>query len=771
MNVINRVGKPESGEVMSMRIIVICILLGMVSVFQPMRANSQTKVKVENNIVSKDTIYQDVIEKVVYSSLKRSNESAQTFSIVSPNENIRVEVTLAPSQISYTVSKEEQVVLKPSVLNLKLSTGNLVDGLVCVASVKQQVDDKLNLPYGERKDYRNHYNEMQFSLSNSNSVECKLTFRVYNEGVAFQFSFPENDNYSSVRIQGETTQFALPADMTAYIEPYNENGYTPKTISQSFSRTLIPLTLTSDGLCVCINEAANDNYPRIGLSGLGDGLLQSIRLGSSSSLKTPFSCPWRYMVIGEKPSDLVEGKEMMYGLNAILGEEQNAEWIKPGKVFRCVQLNTEMAKNSIDFCVEMNLQYMMFDAGWYGLGYGQSKERDPASDPTDVVDEIDMKAVCAYAEEKGIGIILYINKVGWNCYDNETMLDLYQSWGIKGLKLGFMDGYSAYGIQQVYSIVRGAYERNMVVNVHDEFRNTGMVFKYPNLLTAEGIKGNESIRNTGDHTTLLPFTRFLSGAADYTICYKGNDPEFNVPSVLNTTRGHQLAISVIFYSPLQHVFWYAIPGIYWIPEEVEFFKEVPTTWDDFKVSDGIMGEYASMARRKGDVWYLGTIGSNTEQSVTIPLDFLDANLDYDVIIYKDALEETIVKYETTLSALREEGVLTDEGLAMELWASGGQVCLFEPRVSTNIFVNKEESGWIIYPNPTSDMVTVKNDQSSDKHVDIKVFSLDGIEVYRQKISHLKNQFTLDLSFLAGGAYVMVIQAENEVKSLKFVVRK
>ncbi|HLW07386.1 MAG TPA: glycoside hydrolase family 97 catalytic domain-containing protein, partial [Marinilabiliaceae bacterium] len=273
---------------------------------------------------------------------------------------------------------------------------------------------------------------------------------------------------------------------------------------------------------------------------------------------------------------------MLYALNAQPFNANDWDWAKPGKVFRCMNLNTNSALESVDFCVDMNIDYMMFDAGWYGLGYGQSKENNPASNPLVVINGLDMETVTNYAAAKGIGVILYVNKVAWYNYDNQAMFDLYESWGIKGLKLGFVDGYSATGNQKVYGIIQEAANRKMLINVHDNFRPTGLIQKYPNLMTAEGVRGNEAIANTGDHNSLIPYTRMLTGATDFTICYLGNDPEYKRPSSLATTRAHQLAMSVMMYSPLQHVFWYAIPGIYHNPDEIELFTKLPVVWDDFK---------------------------------------------------------------------------------------------------------------------------------------------------------------------------------------------
>nr|WP_319401041.1 glycoside hydrolase family 97 catalytic domain-containing protein [uncultured Carboxylicivirga sp.] len=711
-----------------------------------------------------DTIYHDDVKVVMYSILKSTASTSHDYQLFSPDGNIELGVNIAVDQISYTVSKGASSILEPSILDLSISNGKLVSGVEILNVVNQNENEVIHFPYGERNTFENNYHEIVFNLKNKNGVYFNLRFRAYNQGIAFCFNFPESSSYNQLYINGETTQFSFATSLTAYAEPYNENGYTPKSVN-SISRTLIPLTLTGSALSVCINEANNDHYARIGLKSVGNNTLQSIYLGSNKICDVPFSCPWRYMVIGEQPKDLIENKQMVYGL--VEQSEENTSWIKPGKVYRCMQLTTEGAKNAIDFCDNMHFQYMMFDAGWYGLGYGQSRERDPSSDPTDVVDEINMEEVCAYAESKNIGVILYINKVGWNYYNNQTMLDLYASWGIKGIKLGFMDGYSATGVRQVYNIIKGAAKRNILVNVHDEFRFAGTNMKYPNLLTAEGIKGNESRSNTGDHTSLLPFTRFLSGAADYTFCFKGND---NKPTGLGTKKGHQLAISILFYSPLQHIFWYSLPTVYSVPVEVELFKEIPTVWDDYTVAAAHMGDYISMARQKGDVWYLASINDNISREFIVPLDFLDDQTNYAVTVYGDTDDDSIEKIKTTTDHMWSDGIITQEGLHVSLMASGGQVCKFEPKPSTGINDIKADSRFKVFPNPSNGIIKI-SDNTNGQLVSVTVVSVDGLKMYERKNVLLLEDGVIDLSMLKDGCYVLSIGTSNHVESHKIIISK
>lgn len=696
--------------------------------------------------------------------LKSSGELLTTQNIFSPDGSIQLTITINAGAINYSIQKNSEEVIAPSLLDLQLSDGMLVQGVSVVDLKMDSSDETIELPYGERPTVGNKYNEMTFLLMKDKCLNFSLVFRVYNEGVGFRFAFPDNNAVSNIRVVNEITQFILADAHTAYKEPYNEQGYTASNINGL--RSLVPLTLTGENLSLCINEAGNDKFARIALQGVGN-TLQTFFVGTTTTHLLPVEFPWRYIVIAESTNLLVENKEMLYGLNAQPFNAGEWDWVKPGKVFRCMNLTTESALESIDFCVDMNIDYMMFDAGWYGLGYGQSKEKDPASNPLKVINGLDMETVTNYAAEKEIGVILYVNKVAWYNYDNQAMFDLYESWGIKGLKLGFVDGYSSFGNQKVYEIIQEAAKKKMLVNVHDNFRPTGLVQKYPNLMTAEGVRGNEAVANTGDHNALIPYTRMLTGATDFTICYLGNDPEYKRPSSLATTRAHQLAMSVMIYSPLQHIFWYAIPGIYHNPDEIELFTILPVVWDDFKLVSGDMGKHVSMARRSGDDWYLTTMNNDTERNLEIPLDFLDSDVDYEVIIYRDAASKTITKVETSLQELKNNGTLFNNEMHTSLLSNGGEVVVF--RAFSNSTLSKTISADLkikLYPNPTSQILNI--DLGAYGASTVKIWSLVGEKVYEHTFLFPLKTEQINTTQLAKGVYIVVVETEHE-KFSEFIV--
>ncbi|MRR38956.1 alpha-glucosidase, partial [bacterium] len=254
---------------------------------------------------------------------------------------------------------------------------------------------------------------------------------------------------------------------------------------------------------------------------------------------------------------------------------------------------------------------------------------DPRRNPRK---DLDLHKAIAYARERNVGVILYVNHRALEKQIDE-ILPLYRDWGIAGLKYGFVHVGSQRWTTWVHEAVRKAARYDLLVDIHDEYRPTGYSRTYPNLMTQEGIYGNECMPD-GNHNTIVPFTRFLAGAADYTICYYHQRHIKNVEGI-KTTSAHQLALAVIYYSPLQFVFWYDKPSDYQGEPEVEFFEHVPTVWDTTAVVLGEIGKYIATVRRSGTTWFVGGITNNDERTLTIPLGFLDRGKSYVASLYTD----------------------------------------------------------------------------------------------------------------------------------------
>jgi alpha-glucosidase len=361
-------------------------------------------------------------------------------------------------------------------------------------------------------------------------------------------------------------------------------------------------------------------------------------------------------MVAETPGELLENNDIVLNLNQP-NQIQNTSWIKPGKVIRS-NLTTKDAKECIDFAAEHNLQYVHLDAGWYG------SEVDVTSVATtvDVNRELDIQELVNYGAAKGIGILYYINQRALTDQLDEVF-EQCRKWGVKGVKFGFVHIGSNRWSVWLHEAVKKAAEYQLMVDIHDEYRPTGFSRTYPNLMTQEGIRGNEEMPDA-THNTILPFTRYLAGAGDYTICYYNNR--------IKTTHAHQLALSVVFYSPLQFLYWYDKPGAYNGEKEIVFFDKVKTVWDDTKVLNGEIGQYITVARRSDNEWFIGAITNNDARKLTIRFDFLPEGKKYTARIYSDD-EKAKTKVKTETLTVSSKTVLNPE-----LLPSGGLAVWLKP---------------------------------------------------------------------------------------------
>jgi alpha-glucosidase len=256
---------------------------------------------------------------------------------------------------------------------------------------------------------------------------------------------------------------------------------------------------------------------------------------------------------------------------------------------------------------------------------------------------------------------------------------LFQKWGVRGIKFGFVEVGSHKWTTWLHDAVKKCAKYNLMVDIHDEYRPTGFSRTYPNLLTQEGVRGNEEMPEA-TNSTILPFTRFIAGAADHTICYyhrpelKPRLKETQNARVMKTTSGHQLALAVVFYSPLQFLYWYDKPEDSQDEPELEFFDKVSTVWDDTKVVDGEIGKHVTIARRKGDDWFVGTVTNTEKRDLKIPLSFLTPGKKYEASIYYDDPDSKV----RTKVSIKRIKVDISTVLETKLIASGGQAIWIRP---------------------------------------------------------------------------------------------
>ena len=569
----------------------------------------------------------------------------------SPDGNVVVEFDLKDTDDqqscpTYTIKHYDQVIIADSHLGLELKdAAPLQAGFEIVELSGTRHDSTYSPVYGEWKTIRDHYNQLVTELKEIRPPHRRLilTFRAYNEGAAFCYSLPQQDALNKFVILAEKTQFSFPSDHTAYAVYSAQGRYSKVPLSQIKNNCERPLTVEiNEGLFASVAEARLVDYARMRLSPDKDQPLTLVSsLHGEVSASTPMTTPWRVIMLGRSPGELLERNYLLLNLNEPCAIEDTS-WIKPGKVIREVTLTTAGGIACVDFAVEHNLQYVEFDAGWYGHEYSDDSDATTISvDPKRSKGPLDLHHVIDYAKQRGIGIILYVNRRALERQIDE-ILPLYEKWGIKGVKYGFVQVGSQQWTSWLHEAVRKAAKHHLMVDIHDEYRPTGYSRTYPNLMTQEGIAGDETKPSNSLTLTIL-FTRMLAGAADNTICYYDRRVDDNA------SHAYQLAKSVCFYSPWQFLYWYDRPNssprrtggagggrnVIGNEPELEFFDHAPTVWDDTKVLHGQIGVYAVIARRWRQNWFIGCMNADEPHTLDIPLDFLEKDRQYIAHIYSD----------------------------------------------------------------------------------------------------------------------------------------
>lgn len=517
--------------------------------------------------------------------------------------------------------------------------------------------------YGERSSVRDHYRAGTLYLSKKDNSGYRLNIevRAYNEGVAFRYFFPEHPKAIFHKVVGDLTEYALPAGTKAWTEQWAQAFFEYLNIDDIKHPVERALTLElPNGKWAALADADVDDWCLTKYLASTDkkNTLTSV-MYSPVDVVTYYATPWKIVMAADKPGELLEHNDIIQNLNPPCEIADAAAWVKPGKIMRETTITTEGAIATIDFCAAHNIPYMLFDWQWYMPCTSHD------GDATKVVAKLDMPRVIAYGKEKGVGIWVYVNQHALMKQMRE-LFPLLREWGIVGVKSGFVQYASHRWATWMHDMVRLAAENHLLMNIHDEYRPSGFSRTYPNLLTQEGICGNEEFPDA-THNVTLPFTRIINGAADYTICY--------FDKRLKTTHAHQLAASLVFYSPLQTIFWYDKPSFYHGEPEMEWFENLQTVFDDTKVLDGAPGKNITMARRKGQEWFVAAMTNNEGSEEEIPLTFLDKEKNYLACIYTDGGEKIKTSTQVKCTYLL---VNASQTMKFQLKPSGGAAIRLVP---------------------------------------------------------------------------------------------
>lgn len=572
--------------------------------------------------------------------------SAQTLlPLVSPSETLNAKIQVDGTSVRIGLYEKGDQVVDVKTLQLNLEENTLAGNWLVTNQKRNEVNQTWKPVCGERSLITDRYNELKLTLrSDANQKEMTLEVRLYDEGLAFRYAFDKLDFWNQTLLN-EKTQFLFKEDCKTWVTGMAQGAYSEKRLSTLSGAADRPQVIqVNDHRFVAIGEAALVDYSRMKLEKSETGFgVQSVLSGKVNLDLADYQSPWRYVMVAEHPGKLVEHNYFVLNLNEP-NQIANTSWIKPGQVLREVTLTTAGSLACIDFAAENNIAYVLFDAGWYGA------EEDMKSDATTVTIDparskgpLDLPKVIEYANSKGVGILVYVNKKALHQQLDE-ILPLYKKWGIKGVKYGFVNVGDQYATAWLHQAVRKAAKYELMVDIHDEYRPTGYSRTYPNLLTQEGIRGDEESPSLQQSVYTL-YNRMICGAGDNTNCYFAERVTAKMGG-----RAAQLAKLVAIYSPWQFVYWYDRPeksprkaggagsaeSVIKTDVATRFYNSIPTVWDDTRFMDGKMGDYAVVARRSGSDWYISVLNAGEKKQVSIPLDFLKDVTAYNATLYYQA---------------------------------------------------------------------------------------------------------------------------------------
>lgn len=573
---------------------------------------------------------------------------AADYNLLSPDGRIKVAVQ-AGEELKYAVQFANNKVIEPSSISFNFEQAPPVGKDFIIIGTKEITVDETWKPVLKRfENIRNYYNSLLIELKEKKFPHrlLSLEFRVYNDGVAFRTIFPEQFTSHRYALTDELTRFDFSENFTCWAVNYD--SYTTSQEKEYFERKLneitsdmvigLPMTVKLGDKCyAAITEADIENYAGMYLKTVTGQNGQNLRTalsprkgqtekGTKVLFKTLHKTPWRVIMIAETPGKLVES-EIVANLNDPC-EITDPTWIKPGISAWDhwwsgeVKMEQSVIFEYIDLAAKMGWPYMLIDWQWYG------QFNQPGADIKKPAPQLNMPEILQYAKSKNVRCWLWLYNTDVDRFNFEEACALYEKWGIAGIKIDFMDSDDQEMVNWYHRVVKTAAKYHLMVDFHGAFKPDGWQRTYPNLVTREGVLGNEynkwSLRITPEHLCTLPFTRMLAGPMDFTPggFLNRNPDKFQngTPANVLGTRAATLAEFVIFDSPYMVACDH--PENYYGQVGEEFLTKVQSVWDDTKVLNGAVSEYITMARRSGKTWFLGAMTNSFERELEVKLDFL-----------------------------------------------------------------------------------------------------------------------------------------------------
>lgn len=589
--------------------------------------------------------------------------SAKDYTLYSPDKRVLITVGIT-DDISFKVAMDGNPVIRQTKIAFQTDVSDSKQMKV-KKLIRSSVNAELHPVVCQKSSViTDWYNQLRIDFSNDISLE----WRAFDNGMAWRWLSNIKGDY---KVMNEMAEFPFgekdivwyPGEKSFYSG--NEPRFTKCTLDELGEKKLacLPVLFETNGVKVLITESNLLNYAGMWLESTEEGIMKAVfpeyakekevrgdrdefvlsRENYLARYSSPTDFPWRMIALAREDKELLTNT-LVYQLAA--PSEGDYTWVKPGKalwdwwsnsnIYKVdfeVGMNTETYKYMIDFAASKGLEYIILDEGWYDL-----------SDIMKVSNGIDMDELAAYSKAKNVGLVLWCTWLRLNEKLDEA-LEQFSRWGIRGIKVDFMSRDDQEMVCFYTNVSKKAAEYKIMVDFHGCYKPTGLHRTYPNVVTFEGVYGQEQCKGdkdkaiNPDHNLILPFNRMVAGPMDYTPGAMGNahmnewGPNWNEPMSIGT-RCHQLAMYVVYESPLQMLS--DSPTKYLAePECMEFLSSVPTVWEQTLPQDSKVGEYISIVRQAKDgSWYIGCMTNSEARELSVKLDFLPEG-NYQIKIWKD----------------------------------------------------------------------------------------------------------------------------------------
>lgn len=622
--------------------------------------------------------------------------------LLSPDGRLKTQIKVTDNKISYSVSHLNKVIMTDQPLSMTFSNGVVVgQGLKAKTSAVRTINEDIRPAVRVKTEVINvNCNEIEIA-----GKGYTIVFRAYNDAVAYRIK--TNFKEKELKVLSEEVAYNF-VENDGILFPEEKSFYTHQ--ERKFIDTRLdeiadgrfcspPMLVTDSPVRMLITEVDLESYPGIYYKKAGTKSFAGIfpHYGLETTKKSDRdlpvtktadylaqttgtrSYPWRVALITSSDEQLLESTTL-YSL-ASKSRIEDTSWIKPGKIawdwwnannitgvdFKS-GVNTQTYMYFIDFASENNIEYVVLDEGWYDIN----------KNILSIVPDLNMDELMAYAKRQNVGIILWTTWLALE-QDKEAAFKQFEKWGIKGLKIDFMQRDDQWMVDWYYEIVKRAADLKMLVDYHGAYTPRGLNATYPNMMTSEGVYGLEQNKwiddLTPEHNLVLPFTRMVVGPMDYTPGAMSNASKkdfkirFNRPMSLGT-RCHQLGMYVVYESPLQMLS--DSPSTYERePETMRFLSAVPSVWDETRALKAAVGDYVVMARRKGSTWYVGAMNDWTPREIEISLDFLGSG-EYTINSWEDGVNADMNSQDFKV---RKSGVKSTSKITLKLAAGGGYAAI------------------------------------------------------------------------------------------------